>query len=725
MLSLRRPRQGIFIISVLFVTVLVAMFIAAALDLGPWSLRRSGNQSELSAAQRAARSGVEYALARLKSDYNWPGNGGTTTVVDTPSLVVVEDNGNVFGLIRDENQVSQFRIRFNYQDDGSGDADGRPDPASYASSGQYLSVNNLVASTDFAVPLANGPGASVPASPTIHTTIPGHSLLISVEGRCGKYLQAADASNPDPSPGLASYTSTRAEGLYKVTNLGQPVTPAVAATAQNFTTTLPTGSNSVELDSADKAEVGRIRSKGGLTINDGASNNLTAKKTGEFRVAGAVNANPSGAVSSATEVGSEDLYNIPWSEVNQATPTSAPVNNILPAGTYVYWDDGTLHYYDMSPSDYTTWIANPVNQADAGTVMTTANLPATVKTTSSGTGAGLQAKLQILDNTAIQATANTADFAVIPRKGAAGGPGAPAGQVSISLPQLTTGLITSSGLVGGTYPNMTFTAPLSQLLYQASGGQSSWTVGGNVFNNLGSPTGHGAILDLPSLPTALTAVVNYAQANPGDPNVATVIGAFGGTVSAAVDEVAGVPSSAANPKNITVEFKPNGTSAVLSGPGEVRIGALLKGTGASITAEGDINLVGLGVNLSATSNPTEGVSLYSKKDIFISTYDKAADKYADVALKGVVYCWGDFRASLGHSSITDFSKWGKLKLTGAMIAYGKDPDDPNPPTKGNVDVTAEDVSLKFDSAYLLDILSQTSLPPAGQLQYGRMWWTQQ
>lgn len=732
MRRLRRSR-GILIISVLFITLLVSMFVGAALELGPWNLRRALNQSDVAAAKRAARSGVEYALARLKNDVNWNGpafNQPRQVVVNTPELIVVEDQGNVIGLVRNENQVAQFRIRFNHEDDGAGNGDGRPDSGLPIAS-PYLSFNHVTGSTEQSVPKADGPNYTVPATPTTHVTVPGHSLFLTVEGRCGEYLRAADANNPDPQAGYGTYSTARLETLLKVTNAGQAATPAVAATANSFTATLPTGQNSVKLESADKTEVGRLRSKSGLTINNGATANLTASKSGEYRVGGTLAATPSSAVTSGTEVAGDGLYKIAWDDVRRAVPTTT---NTLKAGTYVYWDDGSLHHYDMSPSDYQTFMGNPLNHSNPGTLMTASNLPASVRTTTSGSGSSLNAKLEILSDTAIEATANTADFAIMPRKGAAGGPGAP-GSATITLTptQMTSALLNPANpLVTNTAGNWNMTAPLSRALYGANGGQSSWTVGGNVFNNLGQASAQAQVQNIGALGQVVSTLITYMQNNPLDQDVVAVVNALGGTITGGAglqDDIPAVPASTAEPKNITLEFKPSGTSAVLSGPGEIRIGAKLQGEGASITAEGDINLLGLGVNMSALANSTEGVSLYSKEDVFISTFEKPTNKYKDVSLKGVVYCWGDFKAVLGSSSVTNFGDWGKLKITGAMVAYGQDPqldyDPTNPPSKGNIDVTAEEVELKFDSAYLLDLMQAASLPPSDKIQYGRVWWTQE
>lgn len=189
-----------------------------------------------------------------------------------------------------------------------------------------------------------------------------------------------------------------------------------------------------------------------------------------------------------------------------------------------------------------------------------------------------------------------------------------------------------------------------------------------------------------------------------------------------IGEIPAVPDTTA-PQNIVIDFEPaaGSASAVLSGPSDINLGTRVEGEGGSITSEGNISVVGLGVDLSAATNPNEGVSLYAKGDILISTFDKTLDKYHDVGLKGVVYCWGNLTALLGDTTKTP-DKWGDFQLTGALVAYGKDPDDTvTVPANGKVNLTAASANLKFDSSYLLSVMN--ALPPGAEL--GRLWWLQQ
>jgi hypothetical protein len=254
---------------------------------------------------------------------------------------------------------------------------------------------------------------------------------------------------------------------------------------------------------------------------------------------------------------------------------------------------------------------------------------------------------------------------------------------------------------------------------QGSYSSGNWALpGGNSIDNLGTPGANGNISsgDLAFLATRIS---SYIASNPSDPDWPSFATGMSLPTSTDQEEITTVPSLA-RPGNLEVKFEPGSgqDSATLTGPGNVTIGAKLSGEGASITAEGNLNLVGLGVSLSALSNPTQGVSLYSKKDVTISTFDKGASAYRDIALNGVVYAWGNFRATLGSSTVPE-SAWGKLKLTGAMIAYGKDPSDlVGLVTNGNVKILAKEAKLKYDPSYMLDLTN--TLPP--NIVFNRVRW---
>ncbi|MBT9582948.1 hypothetical protein IV102_06335 [bacterium] len=737
-MSRHRRRQGVFIISVLFIAVLVTMFVGAAFQLAPGALRRNVNESELALAHRAARSGIAYALARIKADPQWRGNDNGT-VVNEPDLIVVEKDGNVIGLLKQGGLAAQFRIRFNYQD-GPGGGDGLADPTGLEIQVPLVSFNNLLGNSAKPVPKADGSGFSVPATPVTHTTLQPHTVYLVCEGRCGDWLRNASDTNPNPAePTFGSVTRARIETAYKVTNLGQPVTAAVAASASSFITQIGPDvigeNNSLILDSSVSSVMGRLRSRDDMTVQGGDTDNLTAPQSGERRVRATktFSGAASTTVTAQTELESDGLYSIQWSDVHQAAP--GPSNQIQ-AGVYTVWQDGTLHYYDMDLASYRTHIT--ANPNDAGVVP--APLPSTVSYSVTGPSTpGMQAEFTISGDTAVNTSVGAhKDLVIIPKKGAEAGEGAPGGG-TVAESSVFSGMTTSQG--GGQPVNwdgskFEYNSGMSTFLDLVAQQYnpvypSDWNLGSSTtMANLGSST---LTIERPSSNQSNTAskidtllmghVMNYINANPTDPAVLAALAELSVTIGGG-GELSEVPlPDTTVPQNLLMKFDPAGSSsAALSGAGNVTLGARVEGEGGSITAQGDINMVGLGVALAASTNPKEGVSLYSQGDILISTYDKLADAYHDVALKGVAYCWGDFKALLGKGSLGDGTKWGRLNLTGALVAYGKDPSDTvNPATLGHVDIKARSAELKFDSSYLLSIMS--AMP--GGVELGRVWWMQQ
>lgn len=720
---MKSRRRGVFLIGVLFIIVLITMFVGASIDLAPWALRRADNQGDLSAAHRAARSGIEYALARLRANPAW--RAETPAVINEPGLTIVEGQGNVIGLLNSGVGVSQFRLRFNYQD-GPGGGDGMNDPGALAIEIPLVSINNVVSPTERAVPRADGPGFSVPATPTIHTTVPAHGVFLVCEGRTGNWLQTATAANPNPAPpAMAVVTTTRLETVYKVNNIGQAVTPSVASSADEFKAQLPLSGTDrrVELDSAETSETGRIRSRTTMDITNGDTQNLVAAagQQGEYRHVGAFNGSPASNVMGSLD-GADGLYQIDW----PPTPASEP----LRAGVYTVSDDGILRYYDGTLEEYKTRIAADVN--DMGDPFT---LPSTVTPNSS---AGLFT-LTITGNTEVVAGATTSDLVIIPKKGADPGEGAPGGGgVESWATRLSSNLAGHINYDGSKFEYFSTVGLLMNKVAEFRGHTSgSWTIAGPFMLENIDPNASNSVLNDPGGPPPV-AYENFFRTNfvpnhllpyinsvgTSHPAVAAALASLSidPTGGGPIEEIPAVSGDTTTPQNILVRFAPeSGSSAALTGPGAMTLGARLEGEGGSIRAEGNINLVGLGVDLAAASNPNEGVSLYSKGDVFISTYDKASNSYRDVGLKGVVYTWGNFIANLGADSLANGNNWGVFQLNGSLIAYGKDPSSSDPVTGGKIQLKVRRANLKFDSSYLLDVMG--SLPPG--IGYGRVWWLQQ
>lgn len=720
----RRSKHGIFLVSVLFVVLLITMFVGAAFQLAPWAFRRTGNQADGAAAQQAARSGIEYALARIQANPLWRAEGPRRTVVDDGTLTVVEEQGNVVGLLKLEGQVSQFRLRFNYQD-GTGGADALPNPAALSIDSPWVSFNNMGSSAQADVPRADGPGGAVRATPTVRTTLPGHAVYLVVEGRAGDWLGTASASNPNPRPGFGTVSAVQVETTYKLGNSSS--TPAsVLSAAGDISAKLPSGNHNLKLDSADRSSMPRIRSHGNLSVQGGDTPNLTAARQAEIALlaGGSFTGSRSASVGSTTEAPGQDFYNLKWSQVRQADGS-----NVLPAGVYTVDQLGQLHYYPMSMADYRTLMST--NPGAPGVAPT---LPPSVSYNHSS-GSNVKATFTVTGDTLVQAAGAVQDVAIVPKSGVDAGPeAADVPEASAWSAAFAAPSNYNSGDDRYHYDGAVST--LLQQMHQAnmldwgdlSGIHIEHLEGGGNVEFKDRPGLLGGIAMMVGLTTEQSVmrpglqqiggrILSYISTHPDDPSIGPAMTSLGLTAGG-LSTIPGV-NDTVRASDITVKFAPAGSSAVLSTPGNVTLGARLEGEGGSLASAGSINLVGLGVDFSATDNPNQGVSLYSKGDVLIDTYDANAQRYRNVALKGVVYTWGNLRTLLGSSSLAA-SKWAQFNLTGALIAYGKDPDAAGPATAGKVSLTAKDINLKFDPSYLNSLGG--SLP--SQVKLVRSTWEQ-
>lgn len=202
-------RRGIFIITSLFIVLLVMMILAAVVKLVPTTLGSADRFNDDQKAVAAAQAGVRYAVARLQDDFFWNGNlNPAQRTVDLPDFVVEEDNGNIFGYLKTETgEVSQFRIRFNFQDGDPG-LDNLPDPTRFVQH-PYVSVNNLtnyISSSD--VPLTGaGPSYSVPDPYGFDYQVPPREVILVVEGLAGDGLRDTTPGSLDPPAGTTRRVS--------------------------------------------------------------------------------------------------------------------------------------------------------------------------------------------------------------------------------------------------------------------------------------------------------------------------------------------------------------------------------------------------------------------------------------------------------------------------------------------------------------------------------------
>ncbi len=730
--------RGIYLVTALIFSLLVAMFVGAGLLMSLGSNYAAGQSEEALLAELAAQAGIQYCASRLVENPAWRGDGGPGLVVDTPDLVIAEERGNVVGLLRDGGRVSQFRVRFNFQDDSTDDVDGLVDPApAMWVDHRWVSVNNLASSGAAGLPLADGGNFEVANSSPRPNQTPGGSATILVEGRSGVGLRNLDAATINAAP--TGHVHQRVlEATYRLS--APPLFDAAAQAAGTLEGSMEdAGTNSnFSVQSVDGSPP-RVRSKANVTVavhDSAATPSLyTTPSAGEILVPNTasdfVGNNVNGAAVNTENGG---FYELTWADVKKADASG----DTLAAGTYVVWDDGSLHYYDRDYYDYKTFIeANPT---DAGTVVT--SLPASM--TDNGNG-----RLTITGDIFVDSsTTSAADLTIIPRGGAQESP-KPAGTAP-PVPAFEPGPTPAGGSdVKNVYTDFNDGSPFHQLLltiadegvYEHPGGHTiKWNTTSLYEMNNNKETAIEFLLGPPAGASARFTAVN--------PNPELTVDAGGGFHK--VDKVyfdqwiqgsapatglapgqldlGGEPATK-TPADLEIIFDPPaGQSATLTAAGNVRFGAGIFGQGGSITSEGDIRIVGARTDLSANPNGVEGVNLYARGNIDLLAIvpddaTAATDdyKYADFTLNGVVYTQKNFTAHMGYDD-PNVTQWGRLNITGAVVAYGGDPasDAPGASGDGSISFTGRTVNLTFDPAYLGGLMQTLPPTPLEQVLYNRI-----
>jgi len=659
----RRSRRGIALVTALAFVLVAAIIGRAIVALGPANLRMAEQGTLLRSARHVAECGITYLQVRMRENSGWKGDGNGL-IVNQPRFQVVEDRGNVFGLVRGlDGEVSLFRARFNHQN-GPGGPDGLDDPSSsHWINSPHISVNNLLSLSPIALP---GSG--------LYTVYPQTAQVV-VEGWAGHGL--SDMIQPDQPLPTHGVTSSAVQVQLSIWfDVGVPDAPLMAGGGFKAYS-----SGGVEIAIAGNKGQPRLRSKGGIASlsEDGASSNTLAMKRGELsfdKDSQPLKAKLTKKVRQVQEnVGDgRDFFNMKWDEV----PVATPDNSIqLQAGTYVTWEDGTLHYYDMNFPDYKAYVSDPEKWKDPGKVISSPTLSEVRTDSLTGSGSkpektdeksGLlyaDGQWTVSKDLVVVDSPNTSDFTVMSREG----------RLLHSQKDDPTGqrFVTKEGV-------------------QASGYSSS---------------GKFTIQD-------------------------------GAVVSTNAD--------------VNVLLNVQGRNATLTTTGN----AVLASTSVAFTKE----MSEEGESVASSDIGTQSLSLYVKKNLTLSTYQpvppttktvsytyKTTKKkngkkktethtststlavagqnlFGDLSLEGLVYVWGDVTAYAGNpknkaGAVDSYNdNPGKISLSGALIAYGGNPENGQPGegtngSKGRVEMYGKQVSLTYDSAKLV-----RSLSPGGQLKPG-------
>ena len=608
------------------------------LSLGPAGLKASGQTVDDLLARRAAEAGEAYARARLNEDTAWKANANTLTV-DTPGLQVLEDNGNVLGLLHDASGAAAvFRIRFNYQD-GAGGSDGLADPApSHLINNVYCSVNNLAVASPAKLPVVDPSTfvASLPADPAALTT-PARSVCLQIEGMVGPAIQALTRVD-DPIVGRAYHPCAIRVDL--VRGQGLPVMDAPIMAGGGIDIVSPNGAN-VTVKGAPILP--KLRSKKGIRVTDGAPKRLSCP--------GVLNRDPSQGVV-ASLVGSPKLVNervgdgkdflsLRWTQLPTLTdPQTVQLNG----GTYVFWPDGSCHYYDLKFDAYKATIAAGTSStytipttgfrfkapSNAGTLLS----PDFREVRGDTNSVGLEVQKQF-----IPGVVDPIDFFVTP-------------DVQLTNINLTANLKVIASSSGAT--NLCFTDLDGRALYP---GDSRYTTASSNPNE----------------------VVTNAAGNPAYQNFVTL----------AIDK-----KMMRCDGELQLLVNLNAKDATVASTGNIVVASPSVNVLRTSPTAGEVE----------TDVPAaQSISFFTGANLYFSSYQASGTSafFNDLKLEGLLYAFGNITCYQDDPA-GGVTREGRLSLKGAMIGYGADPALGTPGTGagGQVQLFTNAADLTLDTQKL-------------------------
>jgi hypothetical protein len=414
-------RRGVIIILTLIMSLVAFMMLGASLGLSPGRLAQAGSSLDQALAEAAIEAGIDYARARLQENPLWKADLNRV-VVNTPTLYIEEDNGNVIGLLRTDVTApfAQFRIRFNFYNGAALPDpldDDLPDPSpAMRFDLPFVSINNLNGSVRF-VPRPDAGG-------TVNDLLSGPleigpgTVALSVEGLGGNGLRETGPGSYDPPTGSRRISRRVAEVLLASEfRDGAPDAALMAGSDLDFV--LPPGSGEVEI--LAKKAVPRARSKSNVSMNAGGGNSPNYLSNGEllFSSSGFESVTENGSTSLGDD-GGAPFYELAWDDIHKASPDLDKAIQ-LPAGTYVFDDAGVLHYHDK------TWDQYKIDEAarvlagqplDPGIVVSPNAANIRTDTLSAGLVELQPFKIKFEDDISIDASSSgVKDFTLVPQRG--------------------------------------------------------------------------------------------------------------------------------------------------------------------------------------------------------------------------------------------------------------------------------------------------------------------
>lgn len=654
--------RAFVLLSTMFVVFVLGLVLRVALLRLPAVSGYREHGLAAARAEEAARSGLDYAAAQLREDPSWAGGDAREVIVDEPGVRVVQEQGNVLGSITGpDGSVSEFRLRFNYQD-GKDGGDLKPDPGQdLMFDFPYVSLNNLTSDVEVPVPRGTGAGGAV-TDPTVGPhNAPDRSVYLVVEGSArgadgqpvSKVLESVYQLLPDrvisdavlmAGGGLDMRVK---QGNGTVFLGGTYITHATddmlrLRSKQEVRVTRPNGETGrIAVTSGVKAEVGRDDTRGLRAIFDSSKVSEVAESVHDGK----------------------DFYNIPWSMAPQAGV--GPKNHgavQIPGGVYVYGETLPLgsggrevRYYDMTYNQYLNRAESLAADPTKGVVL----------------------------STDLREVRSAGNLAKVPK--------------GISVGAATVG----------------FMNPSTKSLVKLDGFR--WLLDGVDLKVNPSDDGHTGLAVVPRVPGKSDRNDSIKTPSIADPY---------------------------NPDFMKLSLR----DTTMSVDGEVDLQGGVIASGGTLVATRDVNIVagrtltlktdsktaeemekefedmeqGVFDEIDGSDVPTDdgqssslSLNIYTKGDLTLSTYVQRLDRYRNMAFQGLLYSWGNVNLIAGrHSS----NSRGIIKLKGALVAYGGNPDNESPGGRGDgrVAVSGAHLYLDWDPRFLPSL---STLQPEGSSHF--------
>lgn len=670
---MKRRRSGFALLATIFVIIILGFLLRAAIVRMPAVLGAARHSQAGHQASRAAESGLEYAVAQLREDPLWRGGESRQIVVDHPALKVTQEHGNVLGeMAAEDGTRTQFRLRFNFQDGGGDEGDGRPDPSADLSFElPYVSVNNLDGDVEAPLPRGTGSNGRV-EDPTggPHTT-PERSVCLIVEGVTLRSNGSIKARQVIES--VYTFTTSRAI-TDAVVMAGGGLDVEVSPSRGIFGGQVFLGGQFV--DKATDALL-RLRSKHGMNIagRDGTPGKVNLQRNAEAelsfddsRYSLTASFDPGKVAVKSERFGDgKDFYQLPWDKVQKAGPDAIQI----PGGTYVYGkfpgDTGphgrSLRYFDMSYEDY---LATP----------------------DPGPGVILSETLSEVRTDSLSVTNK---------------------EVSVKPATVITPLPSSNPRRGARY-DIDF--------------GFQWSLNGVDMNI--QPSSGKKLTEFNLIPR------DPKQFNEHD---TTVYPDRGDTFSPDQMAIALTNTTVSAGDDVLIHGGVSGKGGTITSEGDVKLLAgrtlQLESRGKSNAEQEkefeDMTLGSIMREKGADSDESGGedknsslhLNVYAKGDLKLSTRINQGTyegRYRNLGFKGLLYSWGDVDVEAAGET----RRWigdGIFTLHGSLVAYGSDPDSGEPGTSsggdgsGSVKIKARSANLYWDPRFLPAL---TDLQPEGK-----------